>query len=264
MNKIFKIDSYTKFLKRKYVDLFYSRTNPEQLESDQRVIFERLGLNYEFGIRKLREVLPLIGLSEYDERDGMMSQHWVIFSAISERLSPRGILEIGTFNGRTTSLLSKLFPESHIETVELPDDSPHFIGSYHRENTSIRERQIRERTQNLSQCANVTLNQINSFAIGQKLKDRSFDLIWIDGDHDYPAVAWDIFFGVSVLTKGGWLLADDFYLHPQANLLATYNTSFEAAQYLTIDGSIKPTYIHKRVYSRENIVKHKHILVIQG
>ena len=263
-HKYFTTRLYRQFIQRKFVEFFYPRVDNQRLVNEQRATFQSLGLNYDTGLTKLNQTLVNLGMEGYDEKNGMMSQHWVAFSAISEVFEPGNILEIGTFNARSTYVLSQIFPSSQIDTIELPDDSPHFVGTYNRENTQIRENQIQTRTEYLSKCPNVTLTQTNSFAIGSLFKDKNFDLIWIDGDHNYPAVAWDLFFGVAHLNSGGWLMADDFYLHPRSKLLGTYNESFELVEYLAIDQSVQPTYIHKRTQIAENVAKHKHILILKG
>ena len=51
---------------------------------------------------------------------GMRSIHWLLFCSISNVSSIINILEIGTYDGETTQLLSKIFPNSSIATIDLP------------------------------------------------------------------------------------------------------------------------------------------------
>ena len=61
------------------------------------------------------------------------SVHWLVFAAYARfGKSIKRILEIGTFDGEFTWLLSQLFPEARIVTVDLPDSDPLLRGLYDR------------------------------------------------------------------------------------------------------------------------------------
>ena len=59
----------------------------------------------------------------------MSSEHEVIFSSLSlnSNKSLTDILEIGTFDGYNSLLLSNLFPNSNIDTIDLPETDEDFI-----------------------------------------------------------------------------------------------------------------------------------------
>jgi predicted O-methyltransferase YrrM len=42
-----------------------------------------------------------------------------------------------------------------------------------------------------------------------------FDLVWIDGGHLYPEIAWDICNAYHRVRKGGFLMCDDIIVHPR-------------------------------------------------
>src|SRR5262249_8684448 len=65
---------------------------------------------------------------------GMHSEHSYLLAALSagEKRIDR-ILEIGTFDGRNAAILSRIFPDASITTVDLMDDDPVFTASYGRE-----------------------------------------------------------------------------------------------------------------------------------
>ena len=52
----------------------------------------------------------------------MVSEHQYIFSALSQNnnFNFNKILEIGSYDGKNALLLSKLFPNSKIKTLDLP------------------------------------------------------------------------------------------------------------------------------------------------
>ena len=64
----------------------------------------------------------------------MSSEHETLFSsiAINNNYKIHKILEIGTFDGYNALLLSKIFPEAEIETIDLPNDNSKFRDSYQR------------------------------------------------------------------------------------------------------------------------------------
>ena len=64
----------------------------------------------------------------------MYSEHLIIFTAISlKNHNIKNILEIGTYDGKTSTILSKLFPFSKVTTIDLNDDDPMFVNTYSRQ-----------------------------------------------------------------------------------------------------------------------------------
>ncbi len=137
------------------------------------------------------------------------SFHFMAFAALkASGFAPRNILEIGTFLGYTTNYLSQLFPDARVFTAALPPDDPVF-GAYHRQEQAGVKSILDTR---LSR-PNITLLKMNSaFLWNAELPE--LDLIWLDGGHQYPVVAWDHFFSLSKLAPGGWLFSDDIRIPP--------------------------------------------------
>ena len=78
--------------------------------------------------------------------------------------------------------------------------------------------------------------------------DEKFDLIWVDGGHLYPDVAWDLSNAYHLLNKGGYLLCDDVVKSDKYYSNGYVSTdSYEVLNYLEerIDGGI--TYFLKRI-----------------
>jgi predicted O-methyltransferase YrrM len=135
------------------------------------------------------------------------SRHRFFFAALKvSGFAPSTILEIGTEYGETTIYLSELFPEARITTIDLPKDDP-IYADWHPEGAEHQRRKLAERLQR----PNVSSLQVNTVWLQGQDFPR-FDLIWLDGGHEYPEVAWDHFYCVDKLAAGGWLFSDDVFL----------------------------------------------------
>ena len=71
----------------------------------------------------------------------MKSEHLLLFSAISEKLTKIKILEIGTYDGNNVKILSKLFPQSSITTIDLDENDKNY-QSYERDNLDKKEKHL--------------------------------------------------------------------------------------------------------------------------
>ena len=97
---------------------------------------KEIGLIREDGLAKLNYVLKDVMSKPYDENDGMFSEHLVLISSISvSNLNIKRVLEVGTHDGRTALILSRLFPEAEIITIDLPSDEKSFEETYSRDNS---------------------------------------------------------------------------------------------------------------------------------
>ena len=138
----------------------------------------------------------------------MFSEHLLLLAAVSAKENAAmNILEIGTFDGRTSLILGKLFPKSKILTIDLPHTDTEFTNSYNR-NASVAAF-LETRKSNLEQATNVTFEAMNS--LGLSKSEGSFDLIWIDGAHGYPVVAMDVVNSYRLAKPGGYVLIDDIW-----------------------------------------------------
>lgn len=184
----------------------YSEAEEEEKLKD---VFRTAGLDYEGSVSKLKE------LGKYEailKNDTMASNHWLIFSALSLPSVPeiKSILEIGTFDGKTTKLLSELFPNAKITTVDLADDDPIFINSYKREKQAQRDKFINDRDSIVKNNDRIEFIQSSSFFLKEHLSEgQKFDLVWVDAAHNFPEVSWDICNGYFRTNKNGYLMCDD-------------------------------------------------------
>jgi hypothetical protein len=77
------------------------------------------------------------------------------------------------------------------------------------------------RIYHLEKTRNITITLVRSPAeqFLPLLKDRSFDLIYIDGSHYYGAVKRDIQQAKRLIRKNGLICGDDLDMHPTAELV---------------------------------------------
>jgi predicted O-methyltransferase YrrM len=207
-----------------------------QLAADQKVrvwndhFFSYLGVarkDAEYVLEETRQKVPLLEADVHVQSQAPQSTHLLAFSALKVAgFEPASILEIGTYLGYTTCFLSHLFERATIYTTALPADDPVF-DDYHILDAPGVADVYRKRLDR----ANIDIIQKNSgFLWQEKLPD--FDLIWLDGGHQYPVVAWDHFYSLSKLAAGGWLFSDDI-VEPSSDTESPYEPRFHA--FHTID-----------------------------
>ena len=204
-------------------------------------------------IKFLDDVLESLGFKKYSELNGLYSEHLIIFAAIAKSdYKINNILEIGTHNGRTASILSRLFPKANITTIDLEDNNPTFKKTYKRD-TNFKSF-IKNRNKLISQHKNITFLQMNSLKLSlanNKIPEQ--DLIWVDGAHGYPIVSADITNSIKLMKKKSILMCDDIWKKTKINddmyvSNAGYETllSFEEAKIL------KTYFFRKRIGKKFN------------
>ena len=189
----------------------------------------------------------------------MGSIHWVLFSCLSLAYDIKNILEIGTFDGETAHIMSEIFPDGNITTLDLPDDDPILASSYQRVDPH-RLKAFKEIQGKNVQHPRIEFVQANSF-FAPKLVDKKFDLIWIDGGHLYPEVAWDICNAYHLCNPDGWIMCDDViphmkgvrdeYVSPDSYFVLEYirqRTGEEVVYFLKREGAEWSANPYKRKY----------------
>lgn len=176
---------------------------------EQELQYRNLGLDRPLGLMKVNTFLKELYGKTYSETNGMWSEHLILFSAISQsNFKIETILEIGTFNGETAKILSLLFPNSKIETYDLPISEmvQHQIYNYATKNQQL----MKERDLNLKNLSNVKFIEKNSLELLNN--QAKYDLIWVDGAHGYPMATIDIANAIRLLSNTGIAICDDVYL----------------------------------------------------
>ncbi|MDA9888947.1 class I SAM-dependent methyltransferase, partial [Flavobacteriaceae bacterium] len=165
--------------------------------------------------------------------------------------------EIGTFDAKFISHLSSYF-DYNILTIDLKSDQEEFTSSYNR----IIKKDFVEKRDLLLNKENITFQEMDSFFLLDKFyTKKSFDLIWVDGDHKNPQVSFDIISSLKLLNDTGKLLVDDI-LKSKSNRKYTSNESYETLQNLEERGVIKFDLYLKRV-AKSNSHNKKYIAVVK-
>lgn len=176
---------------------------------------QAIGLSRVAGLAKLNNVLSNVFGRLYDEQDGMFSEHLVLLASISVvHTNVERILEIGTFDGRTALILSCLFPQAKIITIDLPSNETTFQQSYNRHASF--NNFITKRDDNVRRAGSVEFREANSLELAD-YQNENFDLIWIDGAHGYPVVAMDVINSYRLSNRGAFVLIDDVWEHTDAS-----------------------------------------------
>ena len=183
----------------------------------QDILIEQNNLYAEIGLNREKALESLVGIyADHPEFEVLRSEHHTLFAALGLKHKIKSILEIGTYTASCTKLLSILYPDAEIVTMDLPDDDPIFSQTYDRDNNDERLKFISERNSLIDSCANVTFVQQNSLQLTHK-RDSKFDLIWVDGAHGYPMIAMDIVNSLSCLAKDGFMFIDDVWIDRSKN-----------------------------------------------
>jgi predicted O-methyltransferase YrrM len=219
-------------------------------EREQEANFARLSLSRGDGKSAIATALTASRLGMFSEDDDMFSEHLLVFGALSKALTDvREVLEIGTYDGRTALLLANLFPQARVTTVDLAADDPIYAQSYQSARTA---EFIRRRNETLSGSSRVQFIETNSLRLATDLGAGRFDLVWVDGDHDFPVVAVDLVNAVRLAKPGGLVMCDDVVIETRRKL-TTYlsNAAHRTLTAMRGAGLIdEPVYLYKRLGKR--------------
>lgn len=242
LSSYFKPIKYVQRLRQLY---HQSRWDAETVHTAEVARFAAWGFDYEAALAKLNPILIEMSGRPFNHVTGTDSIHWVLFSAISlSTKSIHRILEIGTFRGKTTRLLATLFPEAHVTTVELPRHDPILRATYRRDTEEQYQEYLNKRTKNLSH-PRITLIETNSFFVPERV-EPGFDLIWMDGGHNWPEVGWDICNAWHLARRGALIMCDDVIPNPRGGDAAGADQSHIVLQYLAQRVDLRIDYFLKR------------------
>jgi predicted O-methyltransferase YrrM len=222
---------------------FKKRYKIKTYDNDQNIKFDQLKLDREKGIFKLnqlKEQNPVLNRA-------MSSEHETLFSAISllKKNEELNILEIGTHDGVNSYLLSLLFENSKIKTIDLKNEDHEFQNSYNRKKNFLNF--ITERNKIIKKKKNIFFKEENSLnLISAKEK---YDLIWVDGSHGYPTACIDIINSLKLINNNGLILCDDVYVEEPKIQDKTYRSiaTYETISALEKEKLINYHLIYKRL-----------------
>jgi len=207
----------------------------------QRAAFSQLGLELDTAISKTVSIFSIIGEQRTD-----ISMHYEVFSSISQTLSVTRILEIGTATGEFTNFLSMLFPQAIITTWDLPSESfsDSTVESYKNIQTGYGDQTSQSRRR-LDGVANVV--QVRQDSTRLTFESAMFDIIWVDGDHTFPVVAFDIINALRLVPVGGWICVDDIQPSDSGRGVLGSQETYKTVKHLESIGLVSLTLIMKRL-----------------
>lgn len=169
----------------------------------------------EFGISlsAARQALIDIGRDKYAKNFRGQLHHLYFAMAAKAMPDTKNILELGTGLGDSTMVLSSLFPATTIYTIDLPAHDKEYCYSWRK----IKSKYIDTFNKNINR-KNVVFIESNTFFLHSLNLPNCFGLIWIDGGHKYPIVAWDIMFAYGHLDAGGFMFMHDYSLDSSKDL----------------------------------------------
>ena len=230
-------------LKRIYIQKKY--------EDEQEQIFSNLGLDRKEGLTKLNNLKEKYSFIDKP----MSSEHQTLFASLSIKEKILDILEIGTFDGTNAFLLSQLFLDANIDTIDLEESNKNFRESYGREDFEKFKIFCEERDKILKLSNNINFMKKNS--INLTFTNKKYDLIWIDGAHGYPIATIDITNSLRLIKPGGIIICDDVWKTAPQKQDSIYNSiaTFETLNALKDSNVINFELIFKRL-DRENNSNH--------
>jgi predicted O-methyltransferase YrrM/SAM-dependent methyltransferase len=181
-----------------------------------------------------RTVVDVEVAAAFPARGSLPPPESLVLAAICRHLRPRRVLEIGTFTGGSTLAMAMNLPStSDIVTIDLPSHEgrstryplelgdiggqPFTVGQRFR--GTVFESRIRQL-------------YADSATLDFSALPGPFDVIFIDGNHNYENVKSDSLKGHAVLRRGGVMIWDDYdpafgpgvmaFLHHWAGVSSTY------------------------------------------
>jgi predicted O-methyltransferase YrrM len=241
-----------------HINFYKFRFNPLKLKIRKKVIDQQnsiyfsLNLDRMLALNKLNKILLDNFSKEYDENNGMWSEHLLLFSAISISYPQKikSILEIGTFNGETAFILSKLFPHAKITTIDLNNSNLKDIEEYSYAFDSSESHFVSNRDKILKLNKNINFIQMNSLNLFNS--NDKYDLIWIDGAHGFPFIAVDLSNALRMVNSDGFILCDDVYTSTSENSMitdsmATFITLQKFQEALNLNVTLVPKRLNKKI-----------------
>jgi predicted O-methyltransferase YrrM len=219
--------------------------------AEQNKIFKKLGLNRTEGIKKIQKIKN--GLNFENRESPMSSEHEVLFSSLSldNNIKIKKILEIGTFDGMNSLLLSKIFPNAKIDTIDLAYKDDDFKNFYNRKNKI--NKFIKYRNNNLKNTNSIRFMEMNSIHLINNKK--KYDLIWVDGAHGYPIVCADIINCYHLINNKGAVICDDIFMNlstSKSDRMYESIASYETLSLLKKEKLIDINFIYKRIDASSN------------
>lgn len=155
---------------------------------------------------------------------------------------PRFGVEVGCYRGETSAKLLAAFPHLQLVMVDqwkgdLPDDDPYRLTGDGVSKLTQAEQDANKAAATAAVSSFVnrrTILNLASKKASQRVSGRTFDFVFIDGNHSYESVAEDIA-AWWPLVKGGGLLAGHDYNHP-ANQRGNFGVKRAVDEFAATEG----------------------------
>lgn len=229
----------------------------------QNSYFEKIGLDRNKALAKINN----LNLEFNQKNYGMFSEHVTLFSAISLKKKILNILEIGTFDGSNAYIMSKIFSEAKIETIDLDEKNNMFSELYNRDKKSVLKNLYSKREKYFENLEKVKFKKLNSIELINRDTNNFFDIIWVDGHHGNPYATIDIMNSLRLIKDDGLIICDDVLISEYISAYDPYNSNatYFMLNALKKNNFIKYDLIYKRLSKRinDNRFSEKYIAVVQ-
>jgi predicted O-methyltransferase YrrM len=142
-----------------------------------------------------------------------------LFLALCEAFKPRKFLEFGTGRGTTSFLVGQRPTTEHVLTIDIvhPDTIRNTWFDY--KTVCMSNNQIHTRLVDRLQGTNCPIERVCGDSVNLTLQNfnHNYDLVYIDGSHDYFPVKKDIELAKQVVAEDSIIVLDDY--HPNYGVI---------------------------------------------
>lgn len=145
--------------------------------------------------------------------DGLDELNKVVKIKLGDNLK---IIEIGSYQGESTEIIARNFPNSEINAVDIWEQYIEDVNGDGTLNYTLESQQLELEeaeirfTERIENYPNVKKNKIPSLEFCKKLDDNSIDFVYIDGNHQYTSVKEDILSWLPKIKNGGIISGHDY------------------------------------------------------
>jgi hypothetical protein len=163
---------------------------------------------------------------------------------------PIKVLEIGAYHGANVCCLTKthaIHPDSEIHCVDPWRDYEQYPEYKDKQKTNYSTF-----IHNISQLNAVDLNKIHihrmkSEEYAKRFQDQSFDIIYVDGNHEKLFVFEDALISHKLIKKGGWIVFDDAHDKQVLEAIQMFVNLYRESSYDVIVLANAQVYMQRRV-----------------
>jgi predicted O-methyltransferase YrrM len=143
------------------------------------------------------------------------------------------LIEVGSFQGESTTLFAHYLPESKIYSVDP------FLSNYDDSDLASNSKMDDVECnfdRRISLFENIIKMKLASENASQKFDEKSVDVVYIDANHIHEEVVNDITFWLPKIKTGGYISGHDFYQVKDAveNTLGGYDMIFDDTTWIKL------------------------------